>query len=1128
MSTYSPRRRQTDKGEIVKTFPHLYVHSNYSLLSGANTIEEIILAAVEMGMNSIALTDTNAMHGAVPFYQSAKVAGIKPILGTEIELEDRSVVLLARNNEGYSSLCRIVSKRQFDDDFPMEHNPHKRGFPKRARSEREKAAAEVAKFVELLEGFAENLFILADDEAVISALAQTDARDNLYVRLENYGDYPSEKRRRELAELARRHKLPIVAANEVHFIKPEEYAVHRLLSAIKANTTLAWHPASGGTREESWARCPCHGTGDSHDGGTNSDPIRRRGWMRSPQQMHSLFRTVPEAIANAEKIASECNVDLQLGRIKLPIFPVPEGETPYSYLRRICYRGAEKRYGAITPEVRRRLEHELCIIGKLGYANYFLVVWDIALYAYRNGIPSVGRGSAANSIVSYCLGLTHVCPIRHNLFFERFLHLERKDCPDVDLDFCWRRRDEVLNYVYKKYGEDRVAMICTFNTFGLRASIREVAKVMGLLGDEVSDFTRRIPHFDFGSMEKISEEVPECRDLPVDKEPWKSVIQMASRIAGYPRHLSTHAGGIVIAPSAITDFMPVQYAAKGLVITQYSMNPVEDMGLVKIDLLGQRSLSVIADVVEKARQKYGIRLKMNELKEGDPKTIELWRKGKTIGCFQIESPSMRGLLRKLHVDHMEILIAASSLVRPGPSDSGMTKVFINRYHGKEPVTYLHPALEPILKDTLGIMVYQEDVIKVANKIAGLTFGEAEMLRKSMSKKRGIEAIALYEERFISGATHRGMKPDTAKELWRQLSGFAGYAFCKAHSASYAYVAYQATYLKAHFPAEFMAAVLANGGGFYHQAAYVSEGRRMGLRILPPDVNHAELNFTGEDNWIRVGLSQVMSLTNRTARSILAARQRSPYTSLANFCARTTAILGEVQNLIRGGAFDSFGQTRPQLLWEADLIFGERAAYAQSRFRDRFFEEHRGMEDADLFGWLLNCGNGNGKSNPLDSPSVNAQAAQKVACPLRLRGESCSTVAEQIRVPRFEDYTVEKKVQDEMEILGFPVTAHPMNLCEEKIREIGVVPAKDIPHYVGRTVKVAGWLVTTRRVTTVNGEQMRFLTLEDLTDVVEIVLFPKTYAQYGAVIQSFGPYLATGRVEDDNGHSTLTANCIEPL
>jgi DNA polymerase-3 subunit alpha len=1090
---------------VMRKFSHLHIHSNYSLMSGANTVEEIVLAAAEMGTNSMALTDTNGMYGIVPFYQAAKAAGIKPILGTEIELAHRSVVLLARSDAGYSSLCRIVSKRHFDDDFPMEHNPagreNKRQPRREGRTEKEKSATEVAKFVELLENSAENIFILADDADIISALARTDGRDSLHIRLENYGDYASVKKCRELTELARRQDLPLVAANDVHFIKPEEFAVHRLLSAIKANTTLRSLP--------------------------NDKTASERYWMRSPQEMHLLFRDIPQAIANTEMIASECNVDLQLRRMKLPIFPVPEGETPYSYLRRICYRGAQKRYGTVTPEVHRRLEHELFVIGKLGYASYFLVVWDIALHAYRNGIPSVGRGSAANSIVSYCLGLTHVCPIKHKLFFERFLNLERKDCPDVDLDFCWKKRDEVLHYVYEKYGEDRVAMICTFNTFALRASIREVAKVMGLLGDEISNFTKRIPHFDFGCMERIVEEVPECQDLPIGEEPWRSIVKMSSRIAGYPRHLSTHAGGIVIAPSPITDFMPLQYAAKGLVITQYSMDPVEDMGLVKIDLLGQRSLSVIADVVEKVRQKYGIKLNVNELTEGDPGTIELWRKAKTIGCFQIESPCMRGLLRKLHVDNLEILIAASSLVRPGPSDSGMMKVFINRYNGREPVTYLHPALEPILRETLGVMVYQEDVIKVANKIAGLTFGEAEMLRKSMSKKRGIEAIASYEEQFICGAVRRGLNPDGARELWRQLSGFAGYAFCKAHSASYAYVSYQATYLKAHFPAEFMGAVLANGGGFYHQAAYVSEARRMGLRILPPDVNHAQIDFTGEDDWIRVGLSQVKSLTRRTAQSIIASRHRGPYTSLANFCARTTAILGEVRNLIRCGAFDSFDQTRPQLLWEADLIFGEgTSAYGPSRFRGRFFEERRGIEDADLFSGPFSPWNGNGASPHLSDG--DAQLPARNSCPLCPRAETQSAVAEQIHPPRFEDLTLEKKIQDEMEILGFPVTAHPMSLYENELREFGVVPAKDVTHYVGRTIRVAGWLVTTRRVTTANNEQMRFLTLEDLTDVLEIVLFPRTYNKCGALMQSFGPYLATGKVEDDNGHCTLTANHLELL
>ncbi len=1088
----------------VKSFTYLHLHSNYTLLTGANTIEEIVLAAAEMGMHSIALTDTNAMYGIVPFYQLAKAAGIKPILGTEIELNDRSVVLLAKNNAGYRSLCRIVSKRQFDEAFPMEHNPGRGQHAPRNRPEEEKLIAEVATLVELLENSAENIFILADAEDVISALAKTDARKSLYVRLEHYGDHASNKKCRELVECARRWNFPVVAGNEVYFINPEEYAVHRLLSAIKANTTLDSLPHRSTASE----KC----------------------WMRNPREIYSLFRDLPEAVDNAEKIALLCEVDLELGRIKLPIFPVPEGETPYSYLRRICYRGAQKRYGAITPEVRRRLEHELHVIGKLGYASYFLVVWDIARYARRQGIPSVGRGSAANSIVSYCLGLTHVCPIKHKLFFERFLNMERKDCPDVDLDFCWKRRDEVLDYVYKKYGDDKVAMICTFNTFGLRASIREVAKVMGLLGDEISHFTKRIPHFDFGSMQKIIEQVPECRELPVATEPWNSIVRMASRIAGFPRHLSTHAGGIVIAPSPITDFIPLQYAAKGLVITQYSMDPVEDMGLVKIDLLGQRSLSVIADVAEKVRLKYGIRLKMNELKESDSKTIDLWQKGKTIGCFQIESPCMRGLLRKLHVDNMETLIAASSLVRPGPADSGMTQVFINRYNGKEPVTYLHPSLKPILQDTLGVMVYQEDVIKVANKIAGLSFGEAETLRKSMSKKRGIEAIASYQERFISGAIRRGLEPEVARELWRQLSGFAGYAFCKAHSASYAYVSYQATYLKTHFPAEFMAAVLTNRGGFYHQAAYVSEARRLGLRILPPDVNHAEPDFTGEDDWIRVGLRQVMSLTEGSLRSIITSRRDGPYTSLANFYARTTATLSEVRNLILCGAFDALGQARPQLLWEAELIFGDGVpVHSRSGFRGRFFEERRGMEDADLFGGAFGPENGNGNRHPLCSSSgQEASLTEKGSRPTRLRNAAFCAIGEPIRAPQLEDYPMEKKLQDETTVLGFPVTAHPMSLYEEELRTFGVVPAKDVHHYAGRTIRVAGWLVTTRRVTTVNKEQMRFLTLEDLTDVMEIVLFPKSYKEYGHLIETFGPYLVTGKVEDDNGHCTLSATRLELL
>jgi len=883
-------------------FCHLHVHSNYTLMSGASRVDEIVQAAARLGYDAVALTDTNALHGVVPFYQACEAVGLKPIIGAELELDGVQAVVLARDLEGYRSLCRIVTARQVDDDFPTRKIGTGTYFLSR-RSDNvpcgpRKIGAcpyfSVEKLVGWLEPAADRLFVLTADEGLLRALAVTAVRESLFVELQRYGDYASRKRVEFLGALADELGLRTVATNGVTFVEPAGYERHRLLTAIRNNTTLSKLPADA--------------------------TVHPQCFLKAFGQMQQLFHDRPEALRASRWMADRCNVRLELGRVHLPEFPVPDGETADSYLRRVVAIGARKRYRQIAPKVRRRIDTELDVIARTGFASYFLVVWDIAREAFRRGIPTVGRGSAANSIVSYCLGLTHVCPIRHNLFFERFLHLERKDCPDVDLDFCWRRRDEMLEWVYERYGHDRVAMICTFQTLALRSSIREVAKVMGLTGEEIGAFTKRLPHFDFGSIERIVQGMPECRDLPVESEPWKTIVRLAGTIANFPRHLGTHSGGLVVAPRPVTDYLPLQYAAKGLVITQFDMHAVEDVGLVKIDLLGQRALSVIADVVDEVERRTGVSLDMRNLEENDPETIALWKRAETIGCFQIESPCMRGLLKKLHVDGIDILTAASSLVRPGPSDAGMTKQFIDRYNGREKVRSLHPRLRPLLKETLGVMVYQEDVIRVVHELGGIGFGDAELLRKSMSKKRGIEAVASYEARFIRGALERGIDEPTAEKIWEQVASFAGYAFCKAHSASYAQESYQSTYLKAHYPAAFMAAVLTNGGGFYHAEVYVNEARRMGFRVLPPDVNASSLGWTGWDDWVRAGLEDVRDLTARAAEAIVAGRNAGPYRSVEDLFSRVSITQGEVENLIRAGAFDSLGRTRPHLLWECDLAF----------------------------------------------------------------------------------------------------------------------------------------------------------------------------------------------------------------
>jgi DNA polymerase III subunit alpha len=1046
-------------------FVHLNVHSNFTMMSGTDSVEEIVQAAAQ-GADAVALTDTNGLYAAVPFYKAAIAHGVKPILGAELEIEGMRAVVLAKNDLGYRKLCRLVTARQLDDDFPMEHNPH----VKQVGRKQIKAAPDlqlsphewelrhrlaIEKMAALIEEVnpAGDIFVLSRNGELLKRL-QRFMKRGLYAALTNFGDYAGKKHVERLVSLAGKLKIPYVAANPVYFALPENFQLHRLLNAIRTNSTLDTMPANSAAHPECW--------------------------MKGETQMHHLFSGYPEAIENSVRIAGQCRVKLPLDRVRLPKFAVPDGEPPADYLRKLTYGGARKRYGTVPMEAKRQIEHELGIIDRMGYTPYFLVVWDIARFARKRGIPSVGRGSAANSIVSYCLGLTHVCPLRYGLFFERFLNLERKDCPDVDLDFCWRRRDEVLEYVYQKYGAENTAMICTFNTFGLRSSIRETARVMGLFSDEISKFTKRLPHWGFDNIESVVEKFPECRDLPINDEPWRTIIATARRIEGHPRFLGVHPGGVVVAPEPITNFMPLQYSAKGLVITQFDMHPVEDIGLVKIDLLGQRSLSVIFDVVKKVRQRDGVELDMENLEEGDPDTIKLWKTGHTIGCFQIESPGMRGLLKKLHVDNLEILTAASSLIRPGPAGAGMMKKFINRYNGDEKVEYIHPALKPLLEKTLGVMVYQEDVIKVAHEFAGLTFGQAEGLRKSMSKKRGIEAVAEYERKFIDGAVNNGFSRLAARAVWDQIASFAGYAFCKAHSASYAQLSYQATYLKAHYPAEFMAAVIDNGGGFYHRAVYAAEARRMGLKILPPDINQASQGTTGERDWVMIGLDLVAELTGSSMQSII---ENRPYESIQEFCEKTIAGKKETGNLVRCGAFDTLGKSRPQIMWELETIYAngggkKRTARQGSTLR----------ETPDLFYGFKYIASGNAPDN-------------------------------------LSDYTIDEKIQREMETLDMAVSAHPMSVFQRRAQKLGVITAAEVGHFIDHRVKLAGWLTTTRRHTTAKKEPMRFITLEDLTDTVEVVMFPKTYRKWGHIVRSLGPYLVEGRVDNDHGHVTVVADRV---
>ena len=870
-------------------FTHLHCHSNYSFLEGASRIEELVARAGAIGMSAIALTDTNGLYGAIPFYKTALSARIKPILGAELRTNGIRIILLARNNAGYEKLCGLITS------FHLAGEKSPAGAALRQSAARDNA------FTPLLRA------LLADGDPDLYAILHADLLlrlrhasripHNLYLEIPATAGAAAITR---LARLAARFSIPAVATGPVLFSTPDGYEIHRILTAIRTRSTIATIPPG--------------------------ELAPRDAYLRSAEEMRALFAACPEAIENTCRIAADCNLELPLGRFHLPRLTLPAGETAEARLRRLCLRGLAKRYRRPRREARERLDHELEVINQLDFASYILVVHDIVREARRRGIPIIGRGSAAGSIVSYCLEITHVDPIRHNLYFERFLNPERGTPPDIDLDFSWKRRDEIIDYVYKKYGPDHVAMISTTVTFGARSAVREIGKAMGIPERDINRWTEVLPHTDAASITKAAGLLPECRGLPLNREPLKSIIRLAEAIDGYPRHLSVHTGGIVITPFPLTRLVPLESAAKGIVVTQYEMRAAEEIGLVKIDLLGQRSLAVFEDALASISKNYRMRPPVEEFDTlfRDDATLNLIRSGRTMGCFYIESPAMRQLLAKLDVTTYEELIAASSVIRPGVAESGMMRQYIERHRGRERPEFLHPGMEEILAETHGVMIYQEDVMRVAHLIAGMPLAEADLLRRAMSgKMRSREAMAAAEKIFMNFSAARGIAEPTAAEIWRQIASFAEYAFCKAHSASFALLSFQVAYLKAHWPAEFMAAVLSNGGGFYHTQAYIDEARRIGLKILLPDINRSEIAYSAGPGWIRVGLMQVGGLRRETMERIIASRRRDGYfTSLTEFCERVKPDRREAENLITCGALDSFGLTRPALLRKLHLLISQ--------------------------------------------------------------------------------------------------------------------------------------------------------------------------------------------------------------
>jgi DNA polymerase-3 subunit alpha/error-prone DNA polymerase len=855
---------------------------------------------------------------------------------------------------------------------------------------------------------------------------------------------PATHRLRRMANLL---GLPAVATPGSFFLHPEDMTVHRMLRAIERNTCLSRL--------------------------TNDEIAPTDAWLAAPEEYVRRFAICPQAISATYEIADRLEFTGPRFGIVMPPLPGQNGSNPAQCLRKDAYEGARHRYGAELSEgVVERLEHELRSIAEMGFAAYFLIVRDIVKRSPR----TCGRGSGAASLVAYCLGITNVCPLKHNLYFERFLNPGRKDPPDIDVDFAWDERDAVLDSVLAQYA-GHAAMVSSHVLFQPRMALREVAKVFGLTNTEIGQVSKRLPHF-WRVKESDPEFLAELKRRPEAKAlafppPWPDVLQFAQRIIGTPRYMSVHPGGVVITPRPIEEYVPVERAPKGVPIIQWEKDAAEDAGLVKIDLLGNRSLGVIRDALTNLRDNGIIFDERRWDPEDDFSTQEALAQGRTMGCFYIESPAMRLLQQKSRVGDFEHLVIHSSIIRPAANE--FIQEYIRRLHGGhwDPI---HPFLDEVLNETFGIMVYQEDVSRAAVVIAGFSHAEADSLRKVLTKKDHEYQLRDFQQRFYAGARQRGVPHDKIAEIWDMMMSFNGYSFCKPHSASYARVSFQAAYLKVHCPAEFIAAVISNQGGFYGTFAYVSEARRMGLTILPPDINASDIRWTGQGQAVRVGLLSVKGLGADTRQRIVTQRQRRVYSGLQDFLERVRPAEDEARSLINCGALDALnpGGNRAALLW--GLACWLKSKHPKARTQP-----------------LFKCAETAGDCQPL--------------------------------LPAEDE---RERLRREFSVLGFLCDRHPMELFAQQLQKRRTVRAVDLPRSIGRRVRLAGWLITGKVVSTKTGDPMEFLTFEDETGIVETTFFPQTYRRFCHIIDRQRPYLLTGNVEENWGTLTLTVEKAERI
>ncbi len=1065
-------RSEVNKELSKGNFVHLHCHSEFSLLDGAARIEGMVKSAKELGMPALAVTDHGTMFGLIDFYRAARAAGVKPILGCEVYVAPRSrfqkevrrddsqyhLVLLAKNDTGYRNLMRLVSSGFLE------------GFYYKPRIDRElleECSEGLIAMSACLAGEIPGLIIKGEIEKAYEAARyyrDLFGEDNFYLELHDHG-IPEQKIVNEaLLEISRAEGIPMVAANDVHYLSKSDAKVHDVLLCIQTGKTVDETDRMKFDSEEFY--------------------------FKDAEEMDKLFSSYPDAVSNSLRIAERCNVEKDFTERYLPEYHLPEGKDPDCYLQELCDEGLKKRYKVVTPEMEERLQYELRVIQQMDYSHYFLIVWDLIEYARQaKVIVGPGRGSAAGSLVAYSLGITNIDPLKYSLLFERFLNPERISMPDIDIDFCDDKREKIMQYVCEKYGQERVAQIITFGTMAARAAVRDVGRALAIPYAEVDRLAKLIPVEVKMTIKKALEQSRELQSL-YQEEPYRHLLDTSMAVEGMPRHASTHAAGVVIAEEPLINFVPLYKTTDSTVVTQFPMNTLEDLGLLKMDFLGLKTLSIIGEALENIEKRHGTEIDIDQIPLDDSKTYQLLSQGATTGTFQLESTGMRSVLRELMPNKFEDIIAVVALYRPGPMEQ--IPVFVKSKHGKRDIKYAHPVLEPILNETYGVIVYQEQIMEIAARMAGFTLGQADLLRRAIGKKK-MEILDEQRQLFINGCAGNGYSKDLAAEIYDLILKFASYGFNKSHAAAYAMIAYQTAYLKANYAVEFMAALMTV---YYSNsdkvALYIEDCRRMGLELLPPDINESDKHFTpvGE-NRIRFGLAAVKNVGMGAIESIVEARQGKPYISMRDFVSRVdlrSCNRKVLESLVKCGAFDSLGGHRAQYL----AILEDALAQGQSVQRERE--------------------NGQMSMFSLMEDSVQEELLTD-------------------RLTDIEPYSDKERLSLEKEIIGLYISGHPLDPYRIVLENMpGLIPCAELSGAGdNRHVKIGGIIIAVRRLYTKKNKEMAFVRLEDLTGSVELVIFPDLFENLSHLLVEDNMLIVEGRTDlKEEEEIKILAESLKPL